>query len=299
MALRAVYLLSRLFCLLPLPVAMALGHVLGALWYYCVPIRRRLAHRQVARALGPQVPAAERRRIVRQSFVNLVLMVIEGLRYPVLTARRSEAWVARRDIDRLDALLARGRGVIAVSIHLGNFELLGTSQSVRGYPISAIFKDMHAGGAAAFWQAQRRLLGLGQIPPRQAKDTIVERLRAGEVVAFLIDQHLAPHRSLVCSFFGRAAATTHAPVRFALQTGAPIMPLYIVRRGFWGRHEVVVLPEFELERPPGDEAACVAHNTQRLNDLVEGWVRAYPEQWLWAHKRWKVADRLEMPQSRR
>lgn len=286
-------LLSRLFCALPLGWGMAVGTALGWLWYHVLPVRRALAHRQVQDALGPGVTRARRRHIVRASFVNLTQMAIEGLRNPVLNAALSRRTVERVDFHILDALLARGRGVIAVSAHMGNFELLGTSQTVRGYAINAIFKDIGAKSVAQFWRRSRQRSGLGQIPPRNARGLIAEALGRNEVVAFLIDQHLAPYRSIVCTFFGMPAATTPAPVRFALQTGAPIMPLFIARTGRWGKHVVRVMPEFVLEFPYGDEAANLGHNTQRLNDLVEGWIRAYPEQWLWAHRRWKVRGRLE------
>lgn len=287
-----VRLLSLLFCALPLGWAMAGGRALGWLWYYIVPVRRALAHRQVAQALGPTLTAAERRRIVRGSFVNLAQMAIEGLRAPLLTPEVSAQLVGRKDFGHIDGLLRRGKGVVAVSIHLGNFELLGTSQTVRGYKINAVFKDIGAAGVAAFWHAQRQATKLGHIPPRQAKDIIRAALGRNEVVAFLIDQHLAPYRSIVCTFMGQLAATTPAPIRFAMETGAPIQPLFIVRVGPPGHHEIRMLPEFILEFPSADPAYNLAHNTQRLNDLVEGWVRAYPEQWLWAHRRWKVAQRL-------
>jgi KDO2-lipid IV(A) lauroyltransferase len=285
-------LLSRLFCALPLRWGMAVGTALGWLWYHVLPVRRSLAHRQVRRALGPGVGRKQARRIVRASFVNLAQMAIEGLRNPGLTARWSEQHVRRVDFHHLDGLLARGKGVIAVSIHMGNFEFLGTTQTVRGYRINAIFKDIGAACVAQFWRASRVRSGLGQIPPRKARGLIEQALGRNEVVAFLIDQHLAPYRSVVCSFFGMPAATTCAPVRFALQTGAPIMPLFITREGPPGHHVIRIMPEFVLQFPYGDAAANLGHNTQRLNDLVEGWVRAYPEQWLWAHRRWKVRDRM-------
>ena len=287
-----VHLLSLLFCALPLRWAMGVGRTIGYIWYYGVPVRRALAHRQVAQALGPTLAPAARRRIVKESFVNLTQMAIEGLRAPLLTPQWSEQIVARKDFHYLHELLKRGKGVVAVSIHMGNFELLGTSQTVRGYKINAVFKDIGAAGVAAFWHKQRQATKLGHIPPRNAKDIIRGALGRNEVVAFLIDQHLAPYRSIVCRFFGMLAATTPAPIRFAMETGAPILPLFIARTATPGHHEIRMFPEFILEFPSADAAYNLAHNTQRLNDLVEGWIRAYPEQWLWAHRRWKVSQRL-------
>ena len=284
-------LLSRFFCLLPLPWAMAVGTGIGRLWFFALPIRRATALRQVAWALGPKITPQRRRQIVRRSFENLVKFVIEGLRTPLWTQATSAQWVARKNFAEVDALLTRGKGVVAVTAHLGNFDLLGTSQTLRGYRISAILKDIGWAPAAAFWAQARASTGLGHIAPRGSRDAIVAALGRNEIVAFLVDQHLPPYRSVLCQFFGRLAATTPAPVRFAMQTGAPILPLFIVRAGLPGHHVIHMLPEFLLQFPHADAAANLAHNTQRLNDLVEAWVRAYPEQWLWVHRRWRAHER--------
>jgi KDO2-lipid IV(A) lauroyltransferase len=282
--------ISWLIRCLPLPWAMALATLLGRIWYYGIPIRRKVALRHVACALGPAISPARRRQIVRRSFENLVKFAVEGLRSPSLNAQVSQQTVRRENFAEMDRLLAGGKGVVAVTAHIGNFELLGTSQTVRGYRINAILKDIANPAVARFWSWARRRTGLGHIAPRASKDAIVAALGRNEIVAFLIDQHMAPYRSIVCTFFGMLAATTYAPVRFAMQTGAPILPLFIVREGKPGHHVIRMLPEFVLTFPHATAEENVAHNTQRLNQLVEQWVRAYPEQWLWVHKRWKVQD---------
>lgn len=283
-------LLSRLVRALPLPWAMALGRGFGLLWYYVVPVRRGVALANVRRAFGAGVSGRRARQIVRRSMVHASQYAIEGLRMPDLTAASSAACVERDGIERIDALLARGRGVVAVTAHVGNFDLLGTSQTVRGYPIYAILKDIRWRAGQAFWTQVREQTGLGRIAPRRSRGVIVEKLRDNNIVAFLIDQHVARHRAVVGSFFGQLAATTPAPVRFAVQTGAPILPLFIVRTALPGHHRIYFGHEFVLEHPHATEAENVWHNTERLNRLVEGWIRAYPEQWLWMHRRWKVHD---------
>lgn len=283
-------LLSRLVRALPLSAAMALGRGFGLLWFYVVPLRRRVALDNVRRAFGPAIGRRRTRQIVRRSMVNACLYAVEGLRMPDLTAERSAQLVEPDGIERIDALLARGRGVVAVTAHLGNFDLLGTSQTVRGYPIYAILKDIRWRAGHAFWTQVREQTKLGRIAPRRSREVIVQRLRENNIVAFLVDQHVARHRAVVGSFFGHLAATTPAPVRFALQTGAPILPLYIVREGAAGHHRIYFGHEFVLEHPHADEAQNIWHNTERLNRLVEGWITAYPEQWLWMHRRWKVHD---------
>jgi KDO2-lipid IV(A) lauroyltransferase len=269
---------------------MAIARGIGLVWYYLIPVRRGVAHANVARALGPAVSKRRRRQIVRRCFANICMYAVEELRMPAMTQATSAAQVARQHIERIDALLAQGRGVIAVTAHIGNFELMGASQTIRGYRISAILKDIAWPSGQAFWNRARQVTGLGQIAPRGSKADIVAALARNEIVAFLVDQHMASHRAVVCRFFGQWAATSPAPVRFALQTGAPILPLYITRGKTCGHHTIHFGESFALEAPYADAAANLRHNTQRLNDIIEAWVRAHPEQWLWMHKRWKVHD---------
>lgn len=270
---------------------MALARSIAWLWFYLVPIRRKLAEDQVARALGPKLTPRQRRRIVRGAFENACMYAVEELRMPQLSAAVSKQTVGRDGIERMDALLREKRGVIAVTAHVGNFELMGSSQTVRGYPISAVLKDIGYAPAQAFWDAARIKTKLGRIPPRRARDQIVCELAQNRIVAFLIDQHMAPYRSVVCHFFGQLAATSTAPVRFALETGAPILPLYSERVLPHGHHVIHFGAPMALVSPSADAEYNLWYNTQRLTTLIEAWVRRHPEQWLWMHKRWKVLER--------
>lgn len=281
---------SRAITALPLAWALALGKALGLLWYYVVPIRRATALANVRRALGPDVSPARQRQIVRRSLMNLGMYLVEGLRMPAMNAALSAELVDNATMTRVTELQRRGRGVIAVTAHVGHLDLIGTSQTVRGFKISALLKDIRWRPADRFWQRARRQAGLGPIRPRDSGFAIVRALRRNEVVAFPVDQHMPPHRAIVCTFFGQLAATSPAPVRLAMATGAPIMPVFIVRTAKAGHHEIHCEPEFVLETPYADDEANVRHNTQRLNRCIEAWIRAYPEQWWWVHRRWKVQD---------
>ena len=111
-----------------------------------------------------------------------------------------------------------------------------------------------------------------------------------EIVAFLVDQHLPPHRAIVCEFFGQLAATTPAPTRFALETGAPIFPVTIFRDQKAGYHLARFEPEFKIENQYDDPEKNLWHNTERLNRILEKWIRERPDLYLWVHRRWKVQE---------
>lgn len=288
-----ILLLSRLLRALPLAWAMAIARGLSLVWYYLIPVRRRVARDNVARIYGQRLSAARQRQIVRGSFANACMYAVESLRMPGLTPALSTQLVRRHNMATIDGLLARGRGLIAVTAHIGNFDLCGTAQAVRGYPLHAIVKDVHWPPAQRFVAAVRAATGMGTLPPRGARAQILQLLAANQIVAFVIDQHMAAHRAIDCTFMGLRAATTPAPVRFALATGAPVVPVVLVRDPRDGYHHLIVEDEFQLEAPYAAAAANVQHNTQRLNEIVARWVHTWPEQWLWLHRRWKLQDRSD------
>jgi KDO2-lipid IV(A) lauroyltransferase len=182
--------------------------------------------------------------------------------------------------------------VILVATHLDNVDLAGCSISVRGRPITVPAKNVGWKPAAKFIIVVRERTGIELIPTKQSMDLIRKRLAENKIVGLVIDQHLRPRHAIVCKFFDQLTATTHAPARLAVETGATILIGLVYRKGM-SRYHVVRPDEFTLELPYDDDAANVRHNTERLNRVVEDWIRKYPEQWLWPHVRWKVHDSPE------
>ena len=286
-------LISVCFVMLPLSWALWMGRAFGLLWYYGIPIRRNVARRNVARVFGDKLSSREQHRIVRRCFENQGMFGVEVFRLPALTAAQSERLIERQGWHHLEQALQKGKGVIIVTAHMGNYDLAASSQAIRGVPISAVVKQIHWPPAHRFVFGTRERAGLKLIAPRRSKDDIKKALLQGELVTFIIDQHMLPHHGIVCQFFGQLASTTPAPARFALETGAPIIPLWIRRTKPAGHHVVIIEPEFKLETPHVDHNANLRHNTERLNRLVESWIKQEPEQWLWLHQRWKVQDNSE------
>lgn len=286
-------LISVFLVMLPLSWSLWIGRALGRLWHYGIPIRRGIARRNVARVFEDKLSPREQRRMVRRCFENLGMFAVEVFRLPALSAAQSERLVERQGWHHLEQALQKGRGVIAVTAHMGNYDLAASSQAIRGVPINAVVKQIHWHPAHRFIVGARERAGLKLIAPRKSKDDIRKSLHQGEIVTFVIDQHMVPHRGIVCRFFGQLASTTPAPTRFALETGAPIIPLWIRRTKSKGHHVLIIEPEFVLETPHTDHNANLRHNTERLNRLVESWIQQEPEQWLWLHQRWKVQDNPE------
>lgn len=282
--------MSWFVSLLPLGAALALGRWLGRLWYYVIPIRRGVALRNVRRVYGSEMSAAERRRIVRRCFENIAMSAIEVLRAPYYTEQMSIDDVERVGFENLEEAFSRGKGVIGVLAHVGNIDMVGYSQSIRGVPVHAVVRQIKSKSTNAFVQRMRNRCGMKLIPSRKSKAEIREVLAKNGLVAMIVDQHMPRHRAIVCDFFGMLASTSPAPARFALQTGATIIPVVAFRKEDPRKFVVRFCPILEVETPSDNLEENIRHNTERLNRIIEGWIREAPEQWFWVHKRWKVQD---------
>ncbi len=290
---------SRFISFLPLSWAMAFGRFLGGVWYYIIPIRRGVAMHNINRALGKELSLKEQRKNIRELFSNFGMYIVEILRIPYMTLTENEKLVQIDGWEHVDASLEHGKGVILVATHVDNVDLGGCSMAMRGAPIAVVAKKMGE-AAEQFISKVRENTGVIIISGKGTKNYIKELLSENKIVTIVIDQHLAKHRSLVCNFFGQWASTTSAPARFALETGATIIPAVITRKEKAGYHHVKVSPPFYLETPYPDNDMNIRHNTERLNRIAEQWIRETPNQWWWFHKRWKVQDNpdgWEIPES--
>lgn len=283
-------ILSGLFCMLPERVAFAFGRAVGWIWYHVIRVRRGTVEHNLGRALGREFSSTELHCIAARSFQHQALFGIETLRFPLMDRAASERLVARKNYHHMQDAIDRGKGVVAIFSHVGNFDLAGVSQSLRGMPLAVIFKNIGWKPAHDFLFWQRKNAGIHPILPKRSEREILRALRKGMVVAFVIDQHMPPHRGIATEFLGLLASTTPAPMLFALRTGATVVTSHIRRVGFTPHHIYEVDPPWELERPHEELRANVRHNTERLNRWLEQVVRRYPEQWLWMHRRWKLED---------
>lgn len=280
-------LLSGFLRMLPLAWALALGRGVGVLLAWFFPLRRDVALANMDRVYGDTLDASQKRRLLFKVYQQLGMYGVETLRLPSLTAKQAYARIDHPDLKQAMVPVNEGKGLIVVVAHVGNFDLLACVHGLWGVPLAVVYKDISWKAARKFWEKIRARTGIAIIPPRRAKEEIHARLKLGQVVAFAIDQHMAAHRGIVCDFFGHPASTTPAPVRFAMDTGVLIQPVVMFRDGVGGRHRLHHLPQVSMERPHADVEANVQHNTERLNRIVEGWIRKAPEQWLWMHRRWK------------
>jgi len=270
----------------PLRAALAAGRAAGRFVYSILRIRRREVEARLAAILGPDAPPA------RAVYEHLGMCLVELLR--LRSRAQLEGWVRRAGGEHFEAAAARGRGVIVLTAHAGNWDLLAVSEALAGrvgardVSLAIVTRHQRARGVDAVWKAKRARLGVTQIGaggPRSAR-ALLGHLRAGGVVGFVLDQH-AGDAGVVVPFFGRPASTDPGLAALALASGAPVVPVF-VRRLDDGSHLVQIEPEVPLAPGP-TRAARIAASTALFAAMVERAIRRAPAQWLWLHRRWKVS----------
>ncbi len=268
----------------PLRWNYCLGTVIGTSMYYLLARHRRNTLISLKIAF-PDKPESERRRLARNSFVFMSQGSLELLYFLKKKCTLDTVRIEGREF--LDKALAQGKGIVALSAHLGNFPLISLKLAQLGYPVHVVARPMRDEQAGDYVQALRSEAGVGTIfsyPRRECVNNIIRALRNNEIVIIQMDQNFGTGGVWV-KFFDRLAATPVGPVIFAMRTESAVLPIYIDREGI-GTHCVRILPACPLERS-SDKDEMTLLNTIKFTKLIESWVRDIPAQWSWLHRRWK------------
>ncbi len=267
--------------LLPVRWASALGSGLGLVAYALAWPERRKALNSLSIAY-PGATKAERRRIARASFQHLGRSMLELVCVRQID-RDVEAFIEWPQPDRaaLEAALAKKKGVLFISGHIGNWELLARRVALAGYPCQTIAKETSDPRLTRWVDAFRASAKLKAIwrGREGAAKSMLRALKQGEILGMLIDQDTTV-QSVWVPFFGQPAKTPRAAADLALRTGAAVM-LGFCQRDAAGKHQ---LRMHEVALEPGDTAESL---TARLTAGLEQAIRSHPEQWVWMHRRWR------------
>jgi KDO2-lipid IV(A) lauroyltransferase len=272
----------RLLQALPIRAVDAIARAVAAL-AYGLGIRRRVTLDNLARAF-PDRSEEERRAIARAAYANMARVVVDALRTLGAPPAQLLAGVQVDDFGPVERALAAGKGLLVATAHLGSWELFGAAMAQR-VPLQAVVRPLKGGLNARLVEARERA-GLKLIAARGALSGMVAALRRNQVVAMLVDQAIGGKHTLFVPFFGQPAAMTPALSMAALRTGAPTLLVVALREG--GRLRFRVEGPFEVAHT-GDRERDLWTHAARVTAALEEVIRQAPEQWLWLHRRWKLA----------
>jgi KDO2-lipid IV(A) lauroyltransferase len=276
---------SAVASLIPWRIGVAIGGGLGRAAWHTLPSARRVALDNLAAAL-PELAERERVRIGRRSLANLGRAAMELLmlfRRPDTPVQR---WCTFDDSERLRAATAPGQGVIFVTGHTGNWELLAAVVARLGHPLSVVATPVYDERLDQRLVAARAAHGVETIRRGSASAgrQLLSALRRNAILGMLIDQDTDVEGTFV-PFFGRPAYTPIGAAALALRTNASVVCGFLVRDGS-ARHHVLLEGPISLTRT-GDADRDIVENTARFTNIIERHIRAYPDQWIWFHRRWK------------
>jgi KDO2-lipid IV(A) lauroyltransferase len=235
----------------------------------------------------PDLGEAERRRLIRGVFDNLGRLLVEFSHFPRLTPDNISGLVVYEGFEHFAEARARGRGTIFLTAHIGAWELSPLAHALYGHPLTFLTRPIDNTRVDRLITRYRTLAGNRIIARSDAVRDVLRALRANEAVGFLIDQNTTRTEGAFSDFFGIPAATTTGVATLAARTGAAVLPAYIRWEPEQRRHVLHFAPLANLVRT-GDREADAATNTRLFNQILEGFVREVPDQWLWIHKRWKT-----------
>jgi KDO2-lipid IV(A) lauroyltransferase len=259
------------------------GSLLGRAFHTFDRAHRRIAERNLAAAFPSRTPAACR-AIGRGAFKHFGRLLFELLKFSALSP---EAMLARVEFDgeeRARLAYAQGKGVLFFTGHFGFWEVHAIVHALRLEPIGVLARALDNTRLNAVLEQIRQGTGNTVIYRQGTIRRVMRMLHARQGVALLIDQHIQSRDAVSVDFFDRPAATTTALAALALRTGAPVVPVFALPLGP-GRYRVIY--EHPVEPPRADSEQAVREFTQRCTDVLEMYVRRYPELWLWMHRRWR------------
>jgi len=266
---------------LPATLGKRLFKSLGKISYYLFAKSRQIAIANLRFALGSQVSDREIRSIAKTTFANL-----GAFAYDVVQARRKgcaylKKMVVVKGKHNLDNALARGKGVIALTGHVGNWELLAAYLSMTGYPLNVLATSLRDSRLNSLLVKMRKDVGLRVLDRSRGLIQAFRCLKRGEILGVLIDQDTSVE-SVIVDFLGRPAKTPVGPVKLAMRTGAAIVPLAMLMTDN-GHYEIEVKQPLEIV---GSEES-LERDVETCSKAIEEFIKHKPTQWVWIHKRWK------------
>ncbi len=270
---------------MPLSWTVRAGNLCGDLWWALDRQRRQVALDNLHRAFGNEKSGREIEQLARRVFRNLGRIVFEVGWSTGIDLKKFKRHTTMIHLENYRRAIAKGRGVLMMTAHYGNWELLIYTAAVTNHPVSVIYRRLDFKPLDRFFLEYRSQLGARMIRNAHAMRSILRRLRAGDAVAILFDQNVDWYEGVFVDFFGHRACTNSGLALLALRTGAPVVPVCMSRVD--GGFTIEFGPEIPLVRS-GDKVKDVEENTRRFNRVLEEFIRRRPDQWMWVHRRWKT-----------
>ena len=270
--------------MLGLNLSRRFSFLIAVLFYYVIPIRKKTVLENLHNAF-PDYNEKKIKSIAFGSYKSFAIALAEILYIPAMSREDIKKQVDCNNLELISEKYEENNGVILLSAHFGNWEFMATSLAAQlNIPISVVIKPQR-NPYVTNWMNKARTKWNNEIVPlgisiRQTYQTLIDK----KVVAMVADQR-GPEESIKINFFGRELTVLTGPAVLSLKTGAPVLYGISVRQDDYSYKSVMT--EISKENLPESNEEKIKELSQRHMSYLEGFIRKYPEQWLWMHKRWK------------
>jgi len=271
---------------LPRPLARAAAIALSWTVYLLHVRLRRVGMRNLVLAF-PEKSPGERARILRGVFTSLGRQLAEVCLFPKYTRENVGKVVVYDGFENFERALACGNGVLFLTAHLGAWELSAFTHSLHGHPLDVVMRPLDNPYLDRLTRQYRTMHGNSMVDKDDFVRGLLSAMKAGETAGILMDTNMTPPQGIFVDFFGIPACTASGLARIALRTDAAVVPGFTIWDSALRKYRLRFDPAVSLIRTGNDEADIVA-NTQLFTKIIEEYVRRYPDQWLWVHRRWKT-----------
>jgi len=272
--------------ILPRGLARAIGSFIGWAAFHGLVRLRQVGLRNLALAF-PEKTGAEREAILRAVYRNMGRLIAEFCQMSRYTPEQASRFIRYEGLENYLGARQRGKGVLVLTGHLGAWELSSFYHSLMGYPMGMVIRRLDNPLVDAFVNRIRCLHGNRVVHKDDFARGLIASMRAGETVGILMDTNMTPPQGVFVPFFGVQACTASGLARIAQKTGASVLPGFLLWEEREQKYVLRFGEELHLVHTADPEADAVA-NTALFTAVIERYIRDYPEQWLWMHRRWKT-----------
>ncbi len=271
-----------------LPRSLSRAAAIALSWtIYLIHVRLRHVGMRNLKLAFPEKTRRERARILRGVFTSLGRQLAEVCLFPTYTLENVGKVVVYDGFENFERALARGKGVLFLTAHLGGWELSAFTHSLYGHPLHIVMRPLDNVYLDSLMRRYRTMHGNSTVDKDDFVRGLLSAMKAGETVGILMDTNMTPPQGVFTDFFGIPACTASGLARIALRTDAAVVPGFTVWDPGLRKYRLRFDPALKLIRTGNDDADIVA-NTALFTKVIEEYVRKYTDQWLWVHRRWKT-----------
>jgi len=282
----SAWILLKFLGCLPRTTARAMGVLVAKALFSIRPPLQRAAEFNLRLAF-PELPERARRVILNRMVCNLGWMAAEFARLPHYTRGNIEKTILLDGFENFAAAERAGKGVLFLTGHMGAWELGPFAHALCSGPVHFFVRPIDNSRVDALVNRYRCASGNQPIKKNESARAALRILHHGGVVGVLADQNTVPAEAVFADFFGIPAATSSGIARLARRTGAAVVPAYTYWDQQIGKYRLRYEPALELA-VTDDEQSDIRNYSARFNEVIEDYVRRFPDQWLWVHRRWKT-----------